>query len=199
MTTPGDASTIETYGTPAGRTTSEAQCLSDARAREAIAMVAARKGIHDHSIDREGPLAECLTDYEVGELTYHTELCDPPRRSYQIRLMRCGEQVGTAVVDADTNEFLGVQAPAMIMPTPAEMQEIASCALTSHADMLRDVLGPLDLAQRSFTVHPTLVWRPCRQSMSPYYPFVQVNLAGTILYVGLDGRVHRRLTPHDPE
>ncbi len=85
------------------------------------------------------------------------------------------------------------------MPGPDEMQAIAMDALTGHADSLSDLLGPTDLAQHLFTIHPALVWRPCRQSMSRYYPFIQVNLAGTILYVGLDGRVHRRLTPHDPE
>lgn len=167
--------------------------------REAAAKRAAEQGISDHGILAKGPLAERLAGYHLGDLTYHTDLGDPPRHSYQIRLMRGGNQIGTACVDADTLKFRGVQAPASIMPTPAEMRDIALKALKSHTASLRDILGPFDVAHELFTVHPTLVWRPCRQSMSRYYPFVQVNLAGTILYVGLDERVHRRLTSHEPD
>jgi Papain-like cysteine protease AvrRpt2 len=167
--------------------------------REAVAKRAAERGIRDHGILAKGPLAERLAGYHLGDLTYHTDLGDPPRHSYQIRLMRGVEQIGTACVDAETLKFRGVQAPASIMPTPAEMREITLGALKSRTASLRDILGPFELAHELFTIHPALVWRPCRQSMSRYYPFIQVNLAGTILYVGLDGRVHRRLTPHDPE
>jgi hypothetical protein len=169
----------------------------DSDKREAAAKEAAQKGIHDHRIDENGPLAERLAGYRVGDLTYHTELGTPQRHSYLIRLMREGEQIGNACVDADTLELLGVQAPASIMPTPDEMPELALRALTRYAAVLDDVLGPHTLDQRLFEVNPSLVWRPCRQSMSRYYPFLEVDVAGTILYVGLDGRVHRQLTPHD--
>ncbi len=165
--------------------------------REERAKQAAKKGIEDHGIALGGAGPDHFENYELGDLTYHTELGDPPRHSYQIRLMRDGRQIGTAAVNAETNEFLGVQAPANIMPTRHQMQDIALRALERHADVLGDVFGPFDLAHRLFTVHPTLVWRPCLQSMSRYYPFVQVNLAGAIVYVTLDGRLFRRLTSHE--
>lgn len=39
------------------------------------------------------------------------------------------------------------------------------------------------------------VWRPCRESLSPYYPFKQVSYGDHRLYVRIDGRVFTALTP----
>ena len=42
-------------------------------------------------------------------------------------------------------------------------------------------------------VYPTLVWRPCQESRSPYYPFHQIAVGGVTIYVGYDGRVYPTL------
>ena len=39
------------------------------------------------------------------------------------------------------------------------------------------------------------VWRPCRESLSPYYPFKLVSYGDHRLYVRIDGRVFTSLTP----
>jgi hypothetical protein len=38
------------------------------------------------------------------------------------------------------------------------------------------------------------VWRPCQESLSPYYPFKLVNYGADRLYVRSDGRIFSRLT-----
>jgi hypothetical protein len=38
------------------------------------------------------------------------------------------------------------------------------------------------------------VWRPCDQSLSPYYPFKMVSYGGNRLYVRSDGHVFTSLT-----
>jgi len=47
----------------------------------------------------------------------------------------------------------------------------------------------------TFVAHPTLVWRPCRESTSPYAPFRQISIAGRIAYYGSDGMLRLSLTP----
>lgn len=41
---------------------------------------------------------------------------------------------------------------------------------------------------------PELVWRPCRESTSPWQPFYRVPLAAGEAFVGVDGSVFRHLT-----
>jgi hypothetical protein len=42
---------------------------------------------------------------------------------------------------------------------------------------------------------PQLVWQPCRESASPLQPLYRVVVEGGEAFVGVDGFVHRRLTP----
>ena len=42
---------------------------------------------------------------------------------------------------------------------------------------------------------PRCVWRPCRQSTTPYRPFFELPYEGGKVYVDMDGVVHERLTP----
>src|SRR5262249_28431991 len=41
---------------------------------------------------------------------------------------------------------------------------------------------------------PQLVWRPCRESASPFQPLYQVPIAGGEAFVSVDGSVYRSLT-----
>ena len=58
-----------------------------------------------------------------------------------------------------------------------------------------DGSGRIALREGGFSVYPNLVWRPCQESRSPYYPFHQINIGGRAIYVGYDGRVYPAL--HD--
>ncbi len=59
---------------------------------------------------------------------------------------------------------------------------------------LGDGLGRLNLRPGTFCIHPTLVWRPCRQSYSPHLPFWMITAGAQTLYVRLDGKVYSSLT-----
>ncbi|EHN10584.1 hypothetical protein PAI11_25440 [Patulibacter medicamentivorans] len=46
-------------------------------------------------------------------------------------------------------------------------------------------------------VYPTLVWRPCRESLSPSYPFAMITVGDQRFYVRSDGQVFSRLHTAD--
>jgi hypothetical protein len=55
--------------------------------------------------------------------------------------------------------------------------------------------GRLVLRPEAVSVHPCLVWRPCRQSLSPFYPFRMVTIGALRLFVRIfDGAVFFDLT-----
>lgn len=42
-------------------------------------------------------------------------------------------------------------------------------------------------------MHPVLVWKPCRQSPSPFLPFYQFSVGGSFEYLRVDGEVFSEL------
>jgi len=53
----------------------------------------------------------------------------------------------------------------------------------------------VSLRREGLSVHPALVWRPCRESLSPFYPFRMILLGAYRLYVRIfDGAVFTALT-----
>ena len=42
-------------------------------------------------------------------------------------------------------------------------------------------------------LHPVLVWKPCRQSPSPFLPFYQFSVGGSFEYLRVDGEAVQRV------
>lgn len=57
--------------------------------------------------------------------------------------------------------------------------------------------GRLRVLRPTLSRHPTMVWKPCRESLSPYYPFHLFTSGGHQIYVRVDGMVFSEL--HDQE
>lgn len=57
--------------------------------------------------------------------------------------------------------------------------------------------GKVQLRPEACVLHPTLVWRPCRESMSPYLPFFMVIAGDLRIYVSVDGRILTKLHVND--
>jgi hypothetical protein len=62
---------------------------------------------------------------------------------------------------------------------------------------LEDRLGRLIVRREALCLYPTLVWKPCRESLSPFWPFYMITVGAHQLYVRLDGAVFTKL--HDDE
>jgi hypothetical protein len=59
---------------------------------------------------------------------------------------------------------------------------------------LPEAQGCLLVRREALSVYPLYVWRPCLESLSPFYPFRMVTLGQHQLYVGIDGSVFTSLT-----
>ena len=60
---------------------------------------------------------------------------------------------------------------------------------------LPDQRGSLLVRPRAATIYPLLVWKPCVESLSPYYPFHMIIVGDHRLYIRSDGKVFTEL--HD--
>ncbi len=62
---------------------------------------------------------------------------------------------------------------------------------------LGEARGRLLIRTEAHCVYPTLVWKPCRESFSPFYPFHLVTIGDHRIYIRVDGAVFPEL--HDQE
>lgn len=58
---------------------------------------------------------------------------------------------------------------------------------------LEEPLGRLLVRPEAMCVQPTLVWKPCRESFSPFFPFWMITVGGHQIYVRTDGAVFTAL------
>ena len=107
------------------------------------------------------------------------------------------EDKPTAILRGDGlyGTFQGALSLAGADRSPIIEREAALAAARTAVIDLGDGSGRIPLRDGAFCVSPTLVWRPCQESRSPYYPFYQITVGGVTIYVGYDGRVYSTL--HD--
>jgi hypothetical protein len=62
---------------------------------------------------------------------------------------------------------------------------------------LGERLGRLLIRKEAFCLYPTLVWKPCRESLSPYYPFHMITVGNYRIYIRVDGQIFTELHDQD--
>jgi hypothetical protein len=114
---------------------------------------------------------------------------------YLVTVHQAGKPTAILRGDALYGTFHGALALQNVEHPPIIEREAALSALRNSIVDLGDGLGRIPLREGGFSVYPTLVWRPCMESRSPYYPFHQINIGNRTIYVGYNGRVYPTL--HD--
>ena len=122
---------------------------------------------------------------------------DRPLSFYAIVPFEKGGRVqAQAMLDPYSGELLGAGASEELAKSLA-MATTADDAIRRVAGKYFDLPGErphLRLRREGLSAAPTLVWKPCRESLTPYMPFTQVTYGKHTLYVRTDGKVFTSLT-----
>ncbi len=109
---------------------------------------------------------------------------------------RRGRWSAAAAVDARFGDYL--QATSIPRPgvSPLADLDVDSVVkrLAGELIQLPEPMGQIRLLDDLYCVYPTLVWRPCRESLSPFYPFRMITIGARRVYIRTDGRVFTKLT-----
>lgn len=101
--------------------------------------------------------------------------------------------VALASVDGRWGDYL----QSALLPKPMapmlDPDAILKRVVGRRFDLGRDQ-GRLLVRKEALCQYPHLVWRPCRESLSPYYPFYMFTIGGHTLYARVDGAVFTSLT-----
>jgi hypothetical protein len=112
---------------------------------------------------------------------------------YLITMHREGRPSAIVRGDGRYGTFHGALSLEGVERSPIIEREAALAAARNAVIDLGDGSGRILLRDGAFSVYPTLVWRPCQESRSPYYPFYQIAVGGVTIYVAYDGRVYPAL------
>jgi hypothetical protein len=115
---------------------------------------------------------------------------------YIVPMVREKMITSTALVDAASGRLMGFTrfnkpVERLFMDHEAMMKKLMEKPI-----YMEDSHAKFKLREGAYSIHPTMVWKLCRESLSKYYPFHMVTIGNTQVYVGWDGTVHTRL--HDP-
>ena len=114
---------------------------------------------------------------------------------YLIEMHRDGRPTAIVRGHGLDGTFQGALSLANVAQPPIISAADAEAAARQAVIDRRDGRGRVVLRDGAFCFYPTLVWRPCMESRSPYYPFHQITVGADTFYVGYDGRVYPAL--HD--
>jgi hypothetical protein len=100
----------------------------------------------------------------------------------------------TVLVNAATGAFEGAAATPDQSGYLSEMLDPERMLARFIEGVTDPETGQLILLDRT-ELHPTLVWRMCRESSSPYWPFYRFDVEGAPIFIRLDGETF--FTLHD--
>jgi hypothetical protein len=122
---------------------------------------------------------------------------DPPRRVrridrenefyYLVPVQHEGDWTVVARIDAQSVSYAGSQ-----------VRSAGGYHIIEPEEALLQLAGfdEYKLSRDALTVLPDMVWRPCREAASPYYPLYQIDFKGVFFrFIGYDGTVYTEL--HD--
>lgn len=100
-------------------------------------------------------------------------------------------------VDARTGVYLQSQVARTAQGNIFTLHDRAAAGrlVAGRAVQLPEPLGRLLVRPEVFCHHPTLVWKPCRESLSPFFPFHLFTIGDHRIYLRSDGALFTAL--HD--
>jgi hypothetical protein len=160
------------------------------------AMEMAERGVEVHlRRDEKCTLTPAVEGARPASVDLVQRLDRPDEYYYLVTLHRRGRPTAVLRGDALFGTFqgalaLGGEARSTIISSEAALEAARRAPID-----LPDGRGRLRIRDGAYGVYPHLVWRPCMESRSPYYPFRQISIGAQTIYVDYEGRVYPAL--HD--
>lgn len=157
---------------------------------DSAAVKAASAGIAWHGLDKVAPFAGLLGEVESTRV-YPQTIGDPIGETWACISFTFTNGNHAVALVAENGEFLALMASTH-GEVPYDAQQLAVTSLLFGSELGGDQPA-LHLESRGYNLEDERFWLPCEQSMSPFHPFVKIEIDGRPAFVGQDRRVHRQL------
>lgn len=146
--------------------------------------------IKEFGLDSKESIVEALNGSEPADPTLVQRLDLPDSYYYIVPLKRQKLITSIAIMNAGDGKLDGFTAyERPIRKFLMNRKEVAKKISGQIIDMGENT-GSLIFQEGTFDISPTMVWRPCRESLSPYYPFHVATIGDKHVYISYDGTVY---------
>jgi len=156
----------------------------------------ARVGLQLYGLDQKAAWKHVWRGTEPGRPVLVHRLDQIGSYYYIVPFVSRKETVAAAVaVDArfgDYRQTIALPKGGSSILMALDQQQILELTLGRKLD-LEDRLGRITVHREAFCLYPAMVWRPCLESLSPFYPFHMITVGDHRIYVRVDGRVFTKL------
>jgi hypothetical protein len=156
----------------------------------------AETGLEEHGLYERSHWRGALRDTRPGEPVLVQRLDHLDRFYYIVPMQATEERVPVlASVDARFGDYRqAVALPEHGSHLLADINERELLErLVGNKFELEDRLGRVLVRREALCLYPTLVWKPCRESLSPFWPFYMITIGAHRLYLRIDGAVFTEL------
>jgi hypothetical protein len=162
-----------------------------------LAIRQAQNGLREYGLHDRKNWATALDHTSPGEPLLVQRLDRIDSYYWIVPMQRDRNTTPVAVrVDARFGDYQqSIALPAERAPAIQPLSEQAVTERVVNRDFeLPAEAGRLRVRPEALCVYPTYVWQPCRESLSPFYPFRLVTIGSSHLYMRIDGAVFTSLT-----
>ncbi len=155
----------------------------------------ALRGIEEHSLGRDKGFSKALDRAQPGKSMLVQRLDLPDSYYYIVPMIRDESVTAMLRVDGLRGNFRGARVLHEPVKRPFVDGKEVLKKLIDRPIELGERRGKLVIRKEAYCLYPAMVWRPCAESRSPYYPFSMITVGNTQIYIGHDGTVYTEL--HD--
>jgi hypothetical protein len=134
---------------------------------------------------------EAARETAPGRPMLVTRLNFPADHHYIVPMLRDGRATLLLILDAYDGRYRESTLAVADQPVSLEAAEARLDAGMAEGMFLTEGGGgePVPVWPRTSAVFPSLTWRPCLESLSPYLPFIQLHTGNRQIHIRLDGTV----------
>jgi hypothetical protein len=168
----------------------------DAIADASTAQELALAGIRSHRLNRRKPWSGALAE-ATPQAPLLVQRLDAEDAFYYVVPFANERGVSAAtMIDARYGDYFSTIAldGGVVMPPRPGSRKLRNLVTGSTIE-LEDGAGRLRLRPEGHAWYPTMVWKPCLESLSPFWPFYLVTVGRRQIFVRIDGAIFGAL--HD--
>lgn len=159
------------------------------------AMKFALRGVDEHSLTQDKLFFKALEGAQPDSPILVQRLDLPDAFYYIVPMIRNRAVTAMLQVDGLYGNFHGGKTFVRPIERPFVDGKKVLEKLIAKPIELGDKRGKIIIRKEAYCFYPTMVWRACMESRSPYYPFYMVTVGANRIYIGYDGTVYTEL--HD--
>lgn len=160
------------------------------------AIKSALAGLRRHGLPERDDWKAALTNAEPGTPVLVQRLDEIDSYYFIVPFKRARKGVTAAVaVDArfgDYRQAIAVPPSGSRILSALDAKNVIEQTV-GRKIQLADRQGSLTIRKEAYCLYPTLVWRPCLESLSPFVPFHMLTVGDHRIYVRLDERIFTSL------